>query len=163
TRPPPHSPSSNRRSPSGRRRLPSHARCSERGTPTARSLRPTARRRSQPPVRASAGTRRRSTPRSRTSACSATTQPEGGTVAVAGVAPTRANGGGAGDAVICDPLRTPVGRFGGVFRGTPATELAAPVIREIVASTGLRGEDVDDVIMGQCYPNGEAPAVGRVA
>jgi acetyl-CoA C-acetyltransferase len=37
------------------------------------------------------------------------------------------------------------------------------VIREIVARTGLRGEDVDDVIMGQCYPNGEAPAVGRVA
>ena len=67
------------------------------------------------------------------------------------------------EAVICEPLRTPVGRFGGVFRGVGATELAATVIRELVARTGLRGADVDDVIMGQCYPNGEAPAIGRVA
>jgi acetyl-CoA C-acetyltransferase len=73
------------------------------------------------------------------------------------------NGDGPRQAVICEPLRTPVGRFGGVFRDTPATDLAATVIREIVARTGLRGEHVDDVIMGQCYPNGEAPAVGRVA
>src|SRR6478752_1950370 len=79
------------------------------------------------------------------------------------MAPMHANGAGARQAVICEPLRTPVGRFGGVFRGTPATELAATVIRELVARTGLRGEDVDDVIMGQCYPNGEAPAIGRVA
>jgi acetyl-CoA C-acetyltransferase len=67
------------------------------------------------------------------------------------------------DAVICEPLRTPVGRFGGVFRDTAATVLAATVIREIARRTGLRGEDVDDVVMGQCYPNGEAPAIGRVA
>jgi acetyl-CoA C-acetyltransferase len=67
------------------------------------------------------------------------------------------------DAVICEALRTPVGRFGGVFRDVPAAVLASTVIREIVERTGLRGEDVDDVIMGQCYPNGEAPAIGRVA
>jgi acetyl-CoA C-acetyltransferase len=67
------------------------------------------------------------------------------------------------EAVICEPLRTPVGRFGGVFRDVPATVLAATVIRELVKRTGLRGDDVDDVIMGQCYPNGEAPAIGRVA
>jgi acetyl-CoA C-acetyltransferase len=66
-------------------------------------------------------------------------------------------------AVICEPLRTPVGRFGGVFRDVGATELASTVIGEIVRRTGLRGEDVDDVLMGQCYPNGEAPAIGRVA
>jgi len=67
------------------------------------------------------------------------------------------------DAVICQPLRTPVGRFGGVFRDVGAAVLAATVIREVVGRTGLRGEDVDDVIMGQCYANGEAPAIGRVA
>jgi acetyl-CoA C-acetyltransferase len=67
------------------------------------------------------------------------------------------------EAVICEPLRTPVGRFGGIFRDVGATVLAATVIGEIVNRTGLRGEDVDDVIMGQCYPNGEAPAIGRVA
>ena len=31
------------------------------------------------------------------------------------------------DAVICSPLRTPVGRFGGVFREVPATVLAETV------------------------------------
>jgi acetyl-CoA C-acetyltransferase len=67
------------------------------------------------------------------------------------------------DAVICEPLRTPVGRFGGVFRDVSAQALAATVIRELVARTGLRGEHVDDVIMGQCYASGEAPALGRVA
>jgi acetyl-CoA C-acetyltransferase len=67
------------------------------------------------------------------------------------------------DAVICEPLRTPVGRFGGVLRDVGAASLAATVIRELVARTELRGEHVDDVIMGQCYASGEAPAIGRVA
>ena len=65
--------------------------------------------------------------------------------------------------MICEPLRTPVGRFGGVLRDVSAAALASTVIRELVARTGLSGEDVDDVIMGQCYANGEAPAIGRVA
>jgi acetyl-CoA C-acetyltransferase len=67
------------------------------------------------------------------------------------------------DAVVCEPLRTPVGRFGGVFRDVPAATLASTVIAAIVERTGLAAEDVDDVLMGQCYPNGEAPAIGRVA
>jgi acetyl-CoA C-acetyltransferase len=70
---------------------------------------------------------------------------------------------GTREAVICEPLRTPVGRFGGVFRDVEASVLAATVIRELVARSGLKGEDVDDVILGQCSPNGEAPAIGRVA
>jgi acetyl-CoA C-acetyltransferase len=67
------------------------------------------------------------------------------------------------DAVICEPVRTPVGRFGGVFRDVPAATLAATVIAELVRRTGLPPEAVDDVLLGQCYPNAEAPAIGRVA
>ena len=67
------------------------------------------------------------------------------------------------DAVICEPLRTPVGRFGGVFRDVPVQALAATVIREFVARAGLTSADIDDVILGQAYPNGDAPALGRVA
>jgi acetyl-CoA C-acetyltransferase len=67
------------------------------------------------------------------------------------------------EAVICEPLRTPVGRFGGVFRDVDAAALASTVIAELVARTGLRGEHIDDVIMGQCSPTSEAPAIGRVA
>lgn len=66
-------------------------------------------------------------------------------------------------AVICEPLRTPVGRYGGMFKDVPATFLAETVIRELVRRTGLQGTDIDDVIFGQCYPNGEAPAIGRIA
>ncbi|TMM16952.1 MAG: acetyl-CoA C-acyltransferase [Actinobacteria bacterium] len=66
-------------------------------------------------------------------------------------------------AVICEPLRTPVGRFGGVLRDVPATALAATVIAAVLDRTGISGEDIDDVLLGQCYPNGEAPAIGRVA
>jgi acetyl-CoA C-acetyltransferase len=67
------------------------------------------------------------------------------------------------DAVICEPLRTPVGRFGGSLRDVPAQRLAATVIRALLDRTGLAADAVDDVVLGQGYPNGEAPAIGRVA
>jgi acetyl-CoA C-acetyltransferase len=56
-----------------------------------------------------------------------------------------------------------VGRYGGVFKDLPATVLAETVLRELVKRTGIKGTDIDDVIFGQCYPNGEAPAIGRTA
>jgi acetyl-CoA acetyltransferase family protein len=67
------------------------------------------------------------------------------------------------DALICEPLRTPVGRFGGMFRDVSVTELATTVITELLARTGLPPDQVDDVLLGQGYANGEAPALGRVA
>src|SRR5664279_692277 len=67
------------------------------------------------------------------------------------------------DAVICEPLRTPVGGFGGVFADVPPAKLAATVIAELVRRTSLPASEIDDVILGQCYANGEAPAIGRVA
>ncbi|MFD6883222.1 acetyl-CoA C-acetyltransferase [Rhodococcus sp. 105337] len=67
------------------------------------------------------------------------------------------------DVVICEPLRTPVGRFGGVLKDIAPEDLAATVIRELVARTGITGSDVDDVIVGQASPSGENPAIGRIA
>jgi len=67
------------------------------------------------------------------------------------------------ETVICSPLRTPVGRYGGVFKTVPAADLAATAISAVIQRTGLDPALVDDVILGQCYPNGEAPALGRVA
>jgi acetyl-CoA C-acetyltransferase len=67
------------------------------------------------------------------------------------------------EAVICEPLRTAVGGFGGVFRDVPPAELAATVIAELLRRSELPPSEIDDVILGQCYPNGEAPAIGRVA
>lgn len=69
----------------------------------------------------------------------------------------------ADDVVICQPLRTPVGRFGGALAGASVTHLARTVLTELARRTNLTEGDVDDVILGQCYPNGEAPALGRIA
>jgi acetyl-CoA C-acetyltransferase len=66
-------------------------------------------------------------------------------------------------AVICEPVRTPLGRFGGALRDVSAQRLAATVIRALIDRTGLDPAAVDDVILGQGYASGEAPAIGRVA
>ncbi|TMR30173.1 acetyl-CoA C-acetyltransferase [Actinomadura geliboluensis] len=67
------------------------------------------------------------------------------------------------DAVICEPLRTPIGRFGGALKTVPPVQLAATVIRALVERTGLPGDAIDEVVLGNCYPTADAPAIGRVA
>ena len=67
------------------------------------------------------------------------------------------------EALICEPLRTPVGRFGGMFRDVAVTELATTVIKALLERTQIPVEAIDDVLLGQGYANGEAPALGRVA
>jgi acetyl-CoA C-acetyltransferase len=67
------------------------------------------------------------------------------------------------DVVICAPVRTPVGRMGGALSALTATDLATAALRALVDRTGLTEGDVDDVILGNGYANGEAPAIGRVA
>ena len=67
------------------------------------------------------------------------------------------------DVVICEPLRTPVGRMGGSLAQLSATELATVTLRELVRRAGLGEGDVDDVILGNGYANGESPAIGRIA
>ena len=67
------------------------------------------------------------------------------------------------EVVICEPLRTAVGGYGGMYVDVPATKLAQTVIEGMLARTGIDPAAIDDVIFGQCYPNGEAPAIGRVA
>ncbi|WP_345465273.1 acetyl-CoA C-acetyltransferase [Actinoallomurus oryzae] len=67
------------------------------------------------------------------------------------------------DVVVCSPVRTPVGRYGGALRDVGAAELAATVIRALVERTGIEPGEISDVILGHGYPNGESPAIGRVA
>jgi acetyl-CoA C-acetyltransferase len=67
------------------------------------------------------------------------------------------------DVVICEPIRTAVGGYGGMYVNVSATELAATLIRHMVHTLGVPIDGIDDVILGQCYPNAEAPAIGRVA
>lgn len=67
------------------------------------------------------------------------------------------------EAVICSPLRTAVGRYGGGLKGVSVGTLGAVVLSALVERTGLDPARVDDVILGHCYPSSEAPALGRLA
>ena len=65
-------------------------------------------------------------------------------------------------AVICEPVRTPIGRYGGMFQSLTAVELGVAALTGLLQRTGIPPEAVEDVIFGHCYPNSEAPAIGRV-
>ena len=65
-------------------------------------------------------------------------------------------------AVICEPVRTPIGRYGGMFKSLSAVDLGVTALKGVLDRTGLPPEAVKDVILGHCYPNSEAPAIGRV-
>lgn len=66
------------------------------------------------------------------------------------------------DAVICEPVRTPIGRYGGMFKSLTAVDLGVAALKGLLDRTDLSPEDVGDVVLGHCYPNSEAPAIGRV-
>ena len=66
------------------------------------------------------------------------------------------------DVVICEPVRTPVGRFGGQFKSLHAHELGRIVVEGLLARCEALRDQVDDVIFAQCYPSMDAPALGRV-
>jgi acetyl-CoA C-acetyltransferase len=66
------------------------------------------------------------------------------------------------EAVICEPVRTPIGRYGGMFGSLTAVDLGVAALKGLVGRTGLAPDAVQDVILGHCYPNSEAPAIGRV-
>jgi acetyl-CoA C-acetyltransferase len=65
-------------------------------------------------------------------------------------------------AVICEPVRTPIGRYGGMFKSLTAVELGVAALKGLLERSGLGPDDVEDVILGHCYPSMEAPAIGRV-
>jgi acetyl-CoA C-acetyltransferase len=66
------------------------------------------------------------------------------------------------EVVICEPRRTPVGRYGGVYKAMSAAELGTSLVTSFLEATALPGDEVDDLILGHCYPTSEAPAIGRV-
>jgi len=65
--------------------------------------------------------------------------------------------------VIVSARRTPIGAFQGVFSPAKATELGAAAIRAAVADSGLKGEEVQEVIMGCVLPAGLGQAPARQA
>jgi len=66
------------------------------------------------------------------------------------------------EAVICEPVRTPIGRYGGMFKSLTAVDLGVAALKGLLERTGIEPAAVEDVILGHCYPSSEAPAIGRV-
>ncbi|PZV38435.1 acetyl-CoA C-acetyltransferase [Mesorhizobium kowhaii] len=62
--------------------------------------------------------------------------------------------------VIASAARTPVGSFNGAFATTPAHELGAIVIKELLSRAGVEPGEVDEVILGQVLTaaQGQNPA-----
>jgi acetyl-CoA C-acetyltransferase len=56
--------------------------------------------------------------------------------------------------VIVAAKRTAVGKFGGAFNNVSAVDLGATVIRSLLESTGVAGDQVDEVILGQVLTAG---------
>jgi acetyl-CoA C-acetyltransferase len=65
--------------------------------------------------------------------------------------------------VIISAVRTPVGRYMGALKDVEAYDLASLVLNEVVKRARLQPDQVDEVIMGQAYQNGEYVNIARMA
>ena len=65
--------------------------------------------------------------------------------------------------VVASAARTAVGSFNGAFATTPAHELGAVVVREVLARAGVEAAEVDEVILGQVLTAGEGQNPARQA
>ena len=67
------------------------------------------------------------------------------------------------DVVIVAALRTGVGKFGGSIAKIPASDLGAHVIKALLAKTGIKNDQVSEVIMGQVLTAGVGQNPARQA
>ena len=67
------------------------------------------------------------------------------------------------EVVVAGACRTPIGAFGGALKDLGAVDLGAIVIREAIARTGVKPEDVGDTVMGCVLQAGAGMNVARQA
>ena len=65
--------------------------------------------------------------------------------------------------MIVSAVRTPIGRYMGMLKDIPAYDLGALVLNEAVKRTGLDPGQVDEVILGQAYQNGDYVNIARMS
>ncbi|MGD9975240.1 MAG: acetyl-CoA C-acyltransferase [Desulfatirhabdiaceae bacterium] len=66
------------------------------------------------------------------------------------------------EAVIVSAVRTPVGRYMGALKTVEACDLAALVINGAIQRAGISAGQVDEVVLGQSYQNGESVNIARM-
>jgi acetyl-CoA C-acetyltransferase len=65
--------------------------------------------------------------------------------------------------VIISAVRTPVGRYMGALRDVEAYDLASLVLNWAVQGAGIQPDQVDEIVLGQSYQNGEYVNIARMA
>ena len=58
------------------------------------------------------------------------------------------------EVVLCAPVRTAIGTYGQTLKGMPAPELGAAVVRATMERAGVKGPDIDTVVLGQVVQAG---------
>ena len=64
--------------------------------------------------------------------------------------------------VIISAVRTPVGRYMGALKNVEAYDLASLVLNEVINRVDIQSDQVDEVILGQSYQNGEYVNIARM-
>ncbi|MFL9909518.1 thiolase family protein [Paraburkholderia sp. RL17-337-BIB-A] len=67
------------------------------------------------------------------------------------------------EVVICNPVRTPIGAFGGSLKDVPATELGAVAVRETLRRSGLDPAALASVVLGNVIQAGNKMNPARQA
>ncbi|PRX36580.1 acetyl-CoA C-acetyltransferase [Paraburkholderia sp. BL18I3N2] len=67
------------------------------------------------------------------------------------------------EVVICNPVRTPIGAFGGALKDVPATGLGAVAVRETLRRSGLDAAELASVVMGNVIQAGNKMNPARQA
>lgn len=67
------------------------------------------------------------------------------------------------EVVVVGAVRTPVGTFGGSLKGVSAVELGKIAIESVLEKAGLKGDQVDEVLMGCVLQTGLGQNVARQA
>ena len=67
------------------------------------------------------------------------------------------------EVVIVNPVRTPIGSFGGALRTIPAYDLAKIVMQRVIRDTGIDAARLSEVIFGNIGQPSEAANIARVS
>ncbi|TAL68152.1 MAG: thiolase family protein [Bacteroidetes bacterium] len=67
------------------------------------------------------------------------------------------------DIVAVSAVRTPMGKFGGSLKSIASYDLGAVSIREALSRANLKGNQIDEVILGSCRQAGNGPNPARSA
>lgn len=67
------------------------------------------------------------------------------------------------DVVICNPVRTAIGTYGGSLKSTPATDLGAVVVKAVLDRSGLDPAKLGAVVMGNVVQAGNKMNPARQA